>query len=812
MAFVRNKRTGEIQEVPDNEVQNYLSTPAQSPEPMLQDNTSAVQQPVTQQQTTQTQTPIQPQDSAVKPIHYITGHSLDEHRIALEKARAKNDTGWIKRIEKDFETEYKYQTDTGGIKKAEEIDKATKVKGDVITFAKQLQDLIAKKDQYSPEEYASAKNSLASNIILKKKEAENLGAAFSGNELAILSGQVPVTQEIGGSFPQRVGAFFTGKKPVQRGEVIESDEELDRKMALLIAGLEGREVDPSIFSTNKKEEGMGVVDAVTGFVKDNVVDPINNYGKDAGTGIRMRMEQGNLEELEKQAKSWEDQAYATENMEDRKVFLQNANQIRAQISAEAGDISKNFSEDVNMNPALRGLETAAAITSVAELPALAMGGGTLVKQAVTHPFQSAKAVTGGVKQAVTHPVQTAKTMLKEDLAATGQNLPFNKSTAFGARLPDENLSMANGAAAIDETGMAPTPPGSEIPAGTPPTTKTPADLPFREKMAKEFATSVAVPNPDSVTKSEKIMEEAFKMTNGNNPRQIARELELDIPKAGNAIRTHAANLDAKIGLQSTDEIVDQIMERVSKDLGGRANRAQLPAYREEIKAMLEAGDMGQEAMAQGAISGTNFEKLNDTRMYLTSNKEGWFAAGRPVGTPAHDLASMDWAAANAIKDIMSEADAEGIFKQMLHRQHISFEAAPVLSRATLKRSKVTGIGGAVRRGIDTFKDRAGLKVVERGTNTIPEVSPLTMDDGTPPISGESALLENTAPETTFRQSSPQSDPFKGKRFVNTNETRFVKDAKGKVIGMEKKTPDGKWVPYKSSTKNFKQAPTESKKK
>lgn len=141
-----------------------------------------------------------------------------------------------------------------GISANDKSGDAEKAKGDIVDIAKQMQQVIANKSKYDEKGYKDAINSLASSLILKKKEAENLGAALSGNELGILSGQTPVVQTIGPSAGQRVSQFFTGKEPVQRGEVAEDPETMNHKLALLIAGMSGQKITPEMLaSVNPKQ-------------------------------------------------------------------------------------------------------------------------------------------------------------------------------------------------------------------------------------------------------------------------------------------------------------------------------------------------------------------------------------------------------------------------------------------------------------------------------------------------------------------------------------------------------------------------------
>ena len=69
-----------------------------------------------------------------------------------------------------------------------------------------------------------------------------------------------------------------------------------------------------------------------------------------------------------------------------------------------------------------------------------------------------------------------------------------------------------------------------------------------------------------------------------------------------------------------------------------------------------------------------------------------------------------------------------------------------------------------------------------------------VDNGLPPIT-----IDQTAPSTSVGT----GERLGGESLINTKVIREVRDAKGKVIGLEQKMPDGKWIPYKSSVKNFK---------
>jgi hypothetical protein len=91
-------------------------------------------------------------------------------------------------------------------------------------------------------------------------------------------------------------------------------------------------------------------------------------GQDVGTGVRATQSQGNFDQLEMQAKAFEDEAYATKDMQKRKDLLQNANNIRQQISGEAGNISQSFTEEVQDPVALRAILGAMEVAGAAEIP------------------------------------------------------------------------------------------------------------------------------------------------------------------------------------------------------------------------------------------------------------------------------------------------------------------------------------------------------------------------------------------------------------------------------------------------------------
>ena len=121
-----------------------------------------------------------------------------------------------------------------------------------------------------------------------------------------------------------------------------------------------------------------------------------NTAQDVGTGIRNIMEQPNLQKQGEQAKVIEDRAYSTLDPKLKSILLGEANQRRAGISQEAGDIGKSFSKDVNENPYLRAITGAGQIAGAAELPFLAKNVLTKTPDVLGNILKVGKAPAEGI--------------------------------------------------------------------------------------------------------------------------------------------------------------------------------------------------------------------------------------------------------------------------------------------------------------------------------------------------------------------------------------------------------------------------------
>ena len=86
----------------------------------------------------------------------------------------------------------------------------------MVETAKKLQKIVSEKSNYSPEQYKSLVDSYTSTLTTQQKKASEFGASLTGNELAILAGQIPVRQEIGPSAGSWVKQMLTGKTSTNR--------------------------------------------------------------------------------------------------------------------------------------------------------------------------------------------------------------------------------------------------------------------------------------------------------------------------------------------------------------------------------------------------------------------------------------------------------------------------------------------------------------------------------------------------------------------------------------------------------------------
>lgn len=413
MVKIRDNVTGQIIEVPEEKLGEYGLSGGASSMPQPQQ----VQPQIQQSQVNQ-----QPQVQKT-----ITGHTLEEHAQALQQAQAAGDTQQAKIIKENYDREYQYQKDFA--------------KGDNSSTDEAAMLELAKQGVLKVEDIAKANPTLAQKALLqgakgtvtKKNESldstlnfiNNLekhyqgagGASFGEGPLArVLGIKTTAEGKLGLNDASRLygnqkEGFAATLKSLTGDTGVLTDQDYARLAKLLpglgatpgeatgsfndlrsqISAKYGGEptqttITPGKQAKNKKTSGNPLTDTIT-------ENPILNFllgtsartAQDIGTGIRSRGTKKSLEGNDQVAQVLENQATQTENMEERKSLLAQANQIRNANSREAENIAKSFSKDVNDNPILRGVGSGVEIAGVAELPALIKALPMLGKKAMTSP-------------------------------------------------------------------------------------------------------------------------------------------------------------------------------------------------------------------------------------------------------------------------------------------------------------------------------------------------------------------------------------------------------------------------------------------
>lgn len=405
MPLIRNKKTGEMLNVPEAELATYNPSMPAPAEPALSDGSSAIDMGET------------PDMTQMQKPRTITGRTIEEHASALNKAKLAGDKTAIKQITDDFDREYAYQKDVGLLGKPEKESakekEAKKAKSDIRDAAIAVNEVLNNKDRYGSEkEYKKALEYAASRLSAKQGFGEG-GKVLSPAELGILSGSLI------NIMPQREQTWFdrtfTGYVPPATGEIADDEEEIRYKMNNAISYINTGKLPPPQQPQNSGE-GMNVTDAVKGVGKfiGDAVDQVTDISQDAAAGINANMTEearnkSNTQALQ-QAKLLGDMATKEQDPQKRAALFKQSNDLIEAVRSGNDEVIKSFSEDVMVNPAFRGLEAGATIAGAAEIP----GAVALGKQLLTHPVQSAKAIAGGVKSAVTHPIQTGKEFIKQD--------------------------------------------------------------------------------------------------------------------------------------------------------------------------------------------------------------------------------------------------------------------------------------------------------------------------------------------------------------------------------------------------------------
>lgn len=283
------------------------------------------------------------------------------------------------------------------------------------------------------------------------------------------------------------------------------------------------------------------------------------------------------------------------------------------------------------------------------------------------------------------------------------------------------------------------------------------------------ATGIAVPDPESVVRSQELMGKAAQMTRSTTPRAMAVELEQLKPKLNEAIGKYADKLDSVVGPQPMEDVKSIIETKLADSLVGQAAPELIKKVITDLQTKMKSGYMPDGQGGDG-LEATNFAAMNKARQNMNSGLDSWFNGGREVNSPSGQIASLRWEASKALKDIMSEADTTGYFKKAIDMQHTAIETIPAISKKVL-----TGGGGGNPRSVVGAGIHAAGAVANSVLNPVKiglakmgaEASPLVQQilEGRVPDIPLTPPEIPTAPTVTTSQTAPQ--PITGPNVYQT---------------------------------------------
>lgn len=181
------------------------------------------------------QTTQPPATEAIQPTT-VTGHTLDEHMRALSGAVAAGDKTAEAYIRKQLAVEQDYQDKYGATQKQQD---ATAAKSDTLQRAKDVLAVLdqGKTGELTGKQYTDALNASVSQYTAAKAFGEG-GKNLTANELAVLSGQLPVIKKKVGNPIEKMQAFLGGYEVPQTGELADTQDTVRNKMIRVINTLD----------------------------------------------------------------------------------------------------------------------------------------------------------------------------------------------------------------------------------------------------------------------------------------------------------------------------------------------------------------------------------------------------------------------------------------------------------------------------------------------------------------------------------------------------------------------------------------------
>lgn len=246
----------------------------------------------------------------------------------------------------------------------------------------------------------------------------------------------------------------------------------------------------------------------------------------------------------------------------------------------------------------------------------------------------------------------------------------------------------------------------------------------------------------NVSQAEELSKTILQSTKSNTTRGIANEIDRSVmPKTADIIDRNINQIDKDIGPQPKDQIIEDVISRISKSSEATVN----PQALDSIRALLRAELKGTALPGgTGEISGTTAADINNARKLLNEHTRKWYDTGRPTGTPTNDLNSLKADASRALKDILIEADHNNVISDALKVQQAAIEMKEPLAKKALLGKSNSGFWSTILNTVsglsEPFKVMAARALQGEGNSVSQSLRSGTL----PPIQVPAAVP--TAPE------------------------------------------------------------------
>lgn len=218
-----------------------------------------------------------------------------------------------------------------------------------------------------------------------------------------------------------------------------------------------------------------------------------------------------------------------------------------------------------------------------------------------------------------------------------------------------------------------------------------------EDVKGRLATGLAAPDPDNVTRSEKLMGDAVQITKAGTIRGMAKELEALPSKVGPNIDSYIKLMDGEMKPINTSEFLYGNAETglresgLSHELTSTPTGDQYPAVADRVTSKVE------DKIKVAGENNTSYEALNQARKDINAGiPKSWFKDGMQVTNETQARYWLEWQASQYIKDSLSSADGTSYLQRAISMEHTAMSTAPYLADQALQQP---GTPGSIYRAI-----------------------------------------------------------------------------------------------------------------